>query len=321
MYKQLSLEQRYQIAALKKSGFGINKIAGELYISAATVSRELKRNGLVNDSYDAAFAHRLAQNRKKQKIHYRKFSIAMRQLAEQKLQAKWSPEQIAGRCKLEGTPMVSTETLYRYIWQNKAGGGILYTHLRHRCKNYRKRYGCKSATGCIPGRVSIDHRPAVVDEKSREGDWEIDTIIGANRKGAVLTSVERKTQFSLLAKINSKSYKQVQKTLINMFAPYKDQVLTITSDNGFEFRGHQYIAKKLQADYYFAHPYSSWERGLNEYHNKLIRQYIPKKSSLDDYDYLKILNIQKQLNQRPRKKLNYRTPNEVFLKYTVALTG
>jgi IS30 family transposase len=320
MYKHLNLEQRYQIAAFRKAGFGVNKIAQQLGVSPATISRELRRHALW-DRYEAHFAQRLAVKKKKAKSGKRKFTASMQQFVEQKLRLKWSPEQIVGRCELENKPIVSVERIYQHVWADKEQGGDLYKCLRHGHKKYRKRYGSKHSDHCIPNRVSIDLRPGIVAEKSREGDWEIDTIIGRNQKGAILTSVERKTQFTLITKLNSKSYKQVQKTLINMFAPYKDQVLTITSDNGFEFRGHEYIAKKLQADYYFAHPYSSWERGLNEYQNKLIRQYIPKKSNFDDYDHLQILNIQQQLNQRPRKKLNYRTPNEVFLKYTVALTG
>jgi len=245
----------------------------------------------------------------------------MQKLVEEKLKLKWSPEQIVGRCKLEGKPMVSIERIYQHVWTNKAQGGDLYTYLRHGHRKSRKRYGSRRSARYIKGKVSIDKRPEIVAQKTREGDWEIDTIIGAQGKGVILTSIERKTQFTLITKLQSKNHKHVQKAAINMFAPYKNQVLTITSDNGLEFAGHKRIARKLQAQYYFAHPYSYWERGMNEHLNKLIRQYIPKKSSFNNYDYSYVLNVQKQLNQRPRKKLNFKTPNEVFLKYTVALTS
>ena len=320
MYKQLNLEQRYQIAAYKKAGYGVNQTARLLDVSPATVSRELSRNQLWG-AYVASYAQLLTTKRKTGRVGKRKFTSSMRELVAQKLLLRWSPEQIVGRCKLEGKPMVSVERIYQYIWEDKANGGKLYTYLRHGHKRCRKRYGIKRSGRFITGKVSIEKRPAIVAQKTREGDWEIDTIIGSQQKGAILTSVERKTQFCLMAKLNSKDHLLLQKALINMFAPYKDQVLTITSDNGLEFAGHQYIAKKLKADYYFAHPYSYWERGLNEYQNKLIRQYIPKGSNFNNYTYLQIIDIQKQLNQRPRKKLQFRTPNEVFLKYSVALTG
>lgn len=171
---------------------------------------------------------------------------------------------------MENVSMVSPERIYQFIWADKATGGKCWEHLRHGHKKYRKCYGSKDSRRQIPNKTSIEQRPSVVDEKSRTGDWEIDTIIGKNHQGAIVTAVERKTQFTLLVKLPSKNYEQAQKTIANMFAPYKAEVLTITSDNGMEFYGHQHIAQKLEADYFFAHPYSSWERGLHEYHNKLI---------------------------------------------------
>lgn len=319
MYKHLIREQRYQIAALKKAGFGVNKIGSELGISPSTISRELKRNRLF-DRYNAEFAQKIADKRQREKTYKCKFTPGMQKLVEEKLQRRWSPEQIVGRCKMEHTPMVSVERLYQFIWKDKANGGFFHRYLRHGIKKYGKR-GAKSHLNKIANKVSIDYRPAIVDQKAREGDWEIDTIIGQHHKGAIVTSVERKTQFTLLAKVDSMHGKKVQRAVINMLAPYKSQVLTITSDNGVEFCGHQHIAKRLEADYYFAHPYSSWERGLIEYQNKLIRQYIPKSTDLKKQTYERILHIQKELNQRPRKKLHFKTPNEVFLNFTVALTG
>jgi transposase, IS30 family len=319
MYKHLNLEQRYQIAAYKKSGCSIREIGQTIGVSAATVSRELRRNRM-GGKYDPSFAQRIADNRFKGRSPYRKFSATMQQLVEQKLRLRWSPEQIVGRCKLEGKPIVSIERIYQHVWSNKRQGGDLYTYLRHWRRN-RKKYGSRRSRKFASGKVSISQRPDIVTQKAREGDWEVDTIVGAQGKGVILTSIERKTQFTILAKLESKNHKHVQKVFINAFAPYKDQVLTITSDNGLEFAGHKHIAQRLQADYYFAHPYSYWERGMSEHLNKLVRQYIPARSNFSNYSCQDILAIQKQLNQRPRKKLNFRTPNEVFLKFTVALTS
>ena len=165
----------------------------------------------------------------------------------------------------------------------------------------------------IKNRTSIDSRPRVVDNKERFGDWEIDTIVGKNNKGAILTIVERKSAFVLMVKLNGRNAIDLAKSTVRLLAPYKDKVHTITSDNGKEFAKHQYIAKNLNARFFFAHPYSSWERGLNEYTNKLVRQYIPKKSSFDNIDQHFINDINLKLNMRPRKKLKYDSPMRVYL--------
>ena len=208
--------------------------------------------------------------------------------------------------------MVSHERIYQYIWQDQSNGGELYIHLRNSAKKYKKRYGKKDQRGQIPNRISIDERPEIVDLKERVGDWEADLIIGKNHQGAVLTIVERVTGYSLMAITDGKKAVDVKKKMINTLAPFKELVHTITNDYGKEFAEHQKVAKKLQADVYFAHPYSSWERGLNEYTNKLIRQYLPKSISLRGLNPLVIYGIQEKLNNRPRKKLGYKTPNQVF---------
>jgi IS30 family transposase len=320
MYKHLNQEQRYQIAGLRKAGFSLRSLAKEMRLSPSTISREVKRNSSTR-SYHAARAQSYAQERQEDKPRRKKWTPAMQKIIEERLLLKWSPEQIAGRCQAEQKPMVSHERIYQWIWEDKQQGGKWWKHLRHGHKKYRKRYGKKDHRGQIPHKISIDKRPEIVNQKTRMGDWEIDTIIGKNNQGAILTAVERKTQFTLMAKLPSKSYPEVQKEIINLLAPYKTHLHTITSDNGTEFYGHQHIAQKLGIDYYFAHPYSSWERGLNEYHNKLIRQYIPKKEDFKNYTPHQIIQIQNELNQRPRKKLNYQTPNELFLNYSVALVS
>ena len=221
--------------------------------------------------------------------------------------------------------MVSHERIYQFIYQDKAIGGDLYKNLRTAHKKYHRRYGSgRPVFQTIKNRVFIDQRPEVINGRQRYGDWEIDTIVGKNNKGSIVTLVERKSAFTLMAKLTARNANELARTVVNLMAPYKEKVLSITSDNGSEFSRHQFIAKKLQASFYFAHPYSSWERGLNENTNKLIRQYIPKKSSFIDIDQNYINLITMKLNKRPRKKLNYNSPLWVYLtnfKNTVALAG
>lgn len=209
--------------------------------------------------------------------------------------------------------MVSHETIYQYIYNDKMEGGNLYTHLRTQHRKRKKRSCKKDRRGQISNKVSIHQRPQIVTEKQRFGDWEIDLIEGSAHSGFALTAVERKSAFSLIVKVDNKLPCTIQNKVINALAPYKQLIHTITSDNGKEFANHQTIAKKLQAAYYFADPYSPWQRGLNEYTNKLYRQYLPKKSNLKKYDTQYFVEIQNKLNNRPRKKLNYKTPLQIFI--------
>ena len=325
-YSHLNQGQRHRISALEKAGHSISFIADHLGVNKSTVSRELKRNAKKFGSYNAVCAQEMANERKERFVLNRKFTPSMEKLIQEKLtREQWSPEHIKGYCDKNNIPMISHERIYQFIWQDKATGGDLYTNLRTGHRKQRRRYGSGKATfQTIKNRVFIDQRPEVINGKQRYGDWEIDTIVGKNNKGAIVTLVERKSAFTLMAKLNGKNADELAKTVVNLMAPYKEKVLSITSDNGSEFARYQLIAKKLQADFYFAHPYSSWERGLNENTNKLIRQYIPKKSSFTNYDQDYINLITLKLNKRPRKKLNFKSPLWIYLtnfKNTVALTG
>lgn len=312
-YKQLTFEQRYTIELMLKQNISKACIAITIGRSESTLYRELKRNCTIRRLYRATYAQMCADERKKDGHYKTFFSDRMKAIVIEKLtKEQWSPEQISGRCKVQGIDMVSHERIYQFIWQDKRQGGTLYQHLRHGSKKYRKRYGVNDKRGSIPDRVSIEERPEIVNNKSRIGDWEMDLIVGKNHKGAVLTLVERKTSFSLLAQTDGKKAASIKKQAINILAPYKEQVHTITNDNGKEFAMHKQIGEKLQADIYFCHPYSSWERGLNEYTNKLIRQYLPKKSDLRNLEIEYLNLIIKKLNNRPRKKLDFKTPMEVF---------
>ena len=231
-----------------------------------------------------------------------------------KLKEDWSPEQIAGRMKIDNGLSICHETIYRYIYYNKLRGGRLYKHLRHKNKKYHNRSNAYQRRGIIIDRISIDKRPKIVEKKNRIGDFEIDTVIGRHHVGALVTVVDRKSKFAIIRKVASKQAKEVTKALIDMLQPLKPITKTITSDNGKEFAYHKEVSEALDANFYFAHPYSSWERGLNEHTNGLIRQYLPKKTEFTQVSKEEIITIQDKLNHRPRKILDYRTPYEIFFK-------
>jgi len=313
-YKQLTFEQRYTIELMLKQTISKAIIALTLGRSESTIHRELNRNQTKRGLYRAEYAQMLADERKKEGHFKTSLSEKMKAFIKTKVKdEQWSPEQISGRCKALDIDMVSHERIYQYIWQDKRQGGTLYQHLRHGSKRYRKRYGVNDKRGGIKGRVSIELRPEIVNNRDRVGDWEMDLIVGKGHKGAVLTLVERKTSFSLLAATDGKKAGSIKKQAVNTLAPYKELVHTITNDNGKEFAMHKQIGEKLLADIYFCHPYSSWERGLNEYTNKLIRQYLPKKTNLRNLKNQQLNLITNKLNNRPRKKLGFKTPMEVFL--------
>ncbi len=314
-YTHINSHQRTELATLHRNGYSVSNISKQLKLHRSTIYRELKRNSRVRGSYDAYFANNVSEIRKERFAKNRKFTSQMMSLIKEKLEKQqWSPEQINGYCNKNNIPMVSHERIYQYIYQDKESGGNLFEHLRTGKKKYKKRYGKhKERKVIIKNKISIDERSEVINNKERYGDWEIDTIIGKNHKGAIVTIVERKSSFILIRKLKGKNAEELAKQTIRLMMPYKDLVHSITSDNGTEFANHEYIAQKLNAQFYFAHPYSSWERGLSEYSNKLIRQYVPKKSNFDHFstDYLNEVNI--KLNNRPRKLLNFNSPLMVFI--------
>ncbi|MCF6333767.1 MAG: IS30 family transposase, partial [Draconibacterium sp.] len=277
--------------------------------------RERKRTQTKTGKYNAAFAQELSEKQKERFSHNRSFTLTIEKFIIEKVsREQWSIEQIWGYCKENNIDMVSHESIYKFVYQDKNKGGVLYKNLRVASKKYRKRYGSGKGKRCIiKDKVSIDERPEWINNKQRVGDWEIDTIVGKDNKGAIVTIAERATAFVLIAMLNGKNAQELAEAVVKLMMPFKDLVLSITSDNGTEFAMHKYISKKLGALFYFAHPYSSCERGLNEYTNRLIRQYIPKKTDFKNIDRLYISKITMKLNRRHRKKLNYNTPGKVFL--------
>jgi len=313
--KQLTQKERYHIWASLKSGMKQKEIAESIGVHPSTICREIQRNrDDVTDEYHYAFAQTKSQRRQKAKSKYSVLTSKVKTYIKTKLKEDWSPEQIAGRMRLDIGFVICHETIYRYIYYNKSRGGKLYRHLRHKNKKYHSRSNHYQRRGIIIDRVSIDKRPKVVEKKNRIGDFEIDTVIGRHHIGALVTVVDRKSKFTLIKKVESKKAEEVTKALVTMLTPLKPITKTITSDNGKEFAYHKEVSEALDTSFYFAHPYSSWERGLNKHTNGLIRQYLPKKTDFTQISKEEIITIQDKLNHRPRKVLNYRTPYEVFFK-------
>lgn len=293
-----------------------SEIAKEIKVHRTTVWREVKRNSTPY-RYNPSRAIRVTRERHQQKKK-RGIDSGTWAKVEKLLGLEWSPEQISERLKLEGCGRVSHETIYLHIYRDKQDGGVLYTYLRRRHK-YRKRIHKYCKRFGWDTRRPIGERPAIVETRSRLGDWEADTIIGRGRKGGIMSLVERRSRYCLLQKVRTKSPETVAEAVCQQLMPLKDMVFTITSDNGFEFRHHQKIALDLNADFFFADPYSSWQRGTNENTNGLVRQYFPKKTPFDSVSDAHIQTVTDRLNNRPRKVLGFKTPNEVFFNQPVAL--
>ena len=310
-YAQLTEHKRYQIYILKKAEHNQACIAKMVGVSASTISREIKRN-TGQRGYRPHQAQRKAVQRRQSARKYIKMTPQLKRAINAKLRQEWSPEQITGWLNDSHTASVSHQRIYDHILEDRRCGGTLYKSLRQASKRRRKRYGYRDCRGQIKDRISIEERPPVVDDKSRFGDWEIDTIIGKNHRGVLISVVERRSRYTLIVKAKSKQADEVSAKTIDLLAPVQALVHTITADNGKEFAWHKQISNALDADVYFAHPYHAWERGLNENTNGLIRQYFPKGSPLEHLTQKQIQRVQDRLNHRPRKCLQFKTPNFIF---------
>lgn len=254
-YHHLTYEKRCQIYALRKSGETQSAIAKQLGVHPSTISRELAKN-TGKKGYRCKQAQEKAVERRRSASRApKKMNEKMIKLINEKLAMQWSPVQISGwiKCRKKGTS-ISHETIYQYIWENKRKGGSLYKELRRRGKKYNKRSSSKAGRGCIPNRVDIEKRPAIVETKLRLGDWELDTIIGACHEGAIVSIVDRASKYTKLLKVSGKTSEEVTNAIIKMLSPVKQFVHTLTSDNGKEFAGHEEVSTALNASFYFAKP-------------------------------------------------------------------
>lgn len=311
-YHHLTYAQRSQIAILKDRGDSANKIAKALKVHHTTITREIGRNS-ENSTYQQEKAQAKSEFRRSSSSRAKKkMQPDVIAKIKQKLELQWSPVQISGFLKKRSIARISHETIYKYVWEDKQQGGFLYRHLRHQGKKYNKRGHKLAGRGCIIARVDIDQRPKIVEEKSRLGDWELDTIIGARGEDVLVSMVERASKLTRLVKVNRKTADSVSKALIQALEPMKAFVQTLTADNGVEFAYHQKVSRRLDAGFYFAKPYHSWERGLNEHTNGLIRQYFPKKTNFANVSDEDIKRVEILLNNRPRKILDFENPLERF---------
>jgi IS30 family transposase len=317
-YKQLTSVQRYQISALKRMGHRRTEIAKEVEVHKSTIGRELRRN-TGERGYRPKQADEKACERRANAAHKKRISAETWEVVEEKLRQDWSPEQVSGWLGKRQEIRISHEWIYQHVLADLRADGDLYTHLRQHGKR-RKRYGKYDRRGKLPNRVSIEERPQVVDQRERLGDWEIDTLVGKGQRGALVSLVDRKSRYTLLQPVTQRLADLVADATISVLRPFADFVHTITGDNGKEFAEHVRIAEALKANFYFAHPYSAWERGTNENTNGLVRQYFPKKTDFSKVALSETKVAVDRLNQRPRKCLDFKTPFEVFFDQSVALT-
>jgi IS30 family transposase len=316
MMKHLTQEERYKISTLLELGIEKKEIAIRLGRNRTTIYRELKRNSdQRNGNYEANLAQRKSDKRHKEKNKHIVFTEEMKGYVTNKIRTDLSPEQIKGEAVKLNLPCISHERIYQFVWLDKKQDGKLYLHLRNQGRKYQKRADKQAGRGCISNRIDIDQRPDIVDQKKRIGDLEIDLIIGKDHKGALLTINDRATGMLKMGYIESKSAYQVEVKTEELLDVWRPFLKTITSDNGKEFANHENISEELNIDFFFAKPYQSWQRGANENLNGLVRQYFRKGTSFANITKEAVKEVEKKLNNRPRKRYGFKTPNEVQAEY------
>lgn len=315
-YKHLSNEERFFIHTSLREGRTQVDIARALDRSASTISREIRRSmwpRSIMYCYEWAVYFKRWRMKFKQNKRIKKITEEIGRLIEELIRNYLSPEQVSAYLQEHFSLSISHETIYQYIYASSERKTALKPFLRMGRKTRRKRYGSGARASLIPNRVPIEQRPAIVEQKGRLGDWECDTVIGKDRKAVLVTLVDRKSLFTLSSKVARKTARNVSNAIIRLLKPYRDRVHTLTFDNGVEFIEHERIAKALDAQTFFANPYCSWERGINENTNGLLRQFFPKGTDFREVSYQAVYDAVELLNKRPRKTRNYRSPNELFL--------
>lgn len=318
-YRQLNGEERSALAALRRLGLNKAEIARQLGRHRSTVGRELVRNAAPHDGwYRCERAHQRAHARRYRSRRNSQFGLEEWARVEDLLKGKWSPEQVSGSLARSGELAISHETIYRHVWRDLKAGGTLHTHLRCARKQCRKRYGGHDSRGRLAGKRMIGERPAVVEGRKRIGDWEIDTVMGESlgeSSDCILTLVERQSGYVLIGKLKARTAAEANRALLELMARHPGRVKTITSDNGTEFHWYGQVEAVHPVKFYFATPHHSWERGTNENTNGLIRQYLPKGRTMKGITQNKCDKIAEELNTRPRKRHEYKTPNQCFLRH------
>ena len=321
-YYHLGNEERFYIWQAQREGKTQQAIANALGRHPSTICRELKRNTYAQCHFYTYYWAREIVKYRKRYAHQqksRKLTDELAAIITHLLRQYLSPEQVSGYLKKHLNISLSHETIYRFIYQDATRNAHLKPFLRQGGRHRRKRYGSGARASCIPNRLSITARPKEVEKKARLGDWECDTVIGKDRKSALVTVVDRASLYTLCSRVLSRSARVVSQAIIRLLRPFKDRVKTLTFDNGSEFVKHETIAHALAAQTYFAHPYSSWERGVNENTNGLLRQFFPKPTDFRTVSWHQVKEAVNSLNNRPRKTRGYRTPNQLFNKQFVPL--
>jgi IS30 family transposase len=310
-YSRVTYDDRIKIHCLLQQGKKQSEIAKIIGKDKSTVSREIRRNK-GGRGYRSGQAHGLALARQSDKCHPSKMDEKMIFLIKEKLGKKWSPEQISGRLKFEGKRSVCSETIYKFIYQDKTKGGELWKNLRRSHRTRRPRFPSENRRGTIKDARSISERPGKVDRRKRKGDWERDTMLGKDRKCSILALVDRKSRFNKFVKLDRRQAPKITAATVKALRGLP--VKTITNDRGQEFSDHKSCSKKLNVQIYFCDPYSSYQRGTNENRIGILRQYFPKKMDLSKVTHQAIKKIEFEINNRPMKCLDWRTPYEVMMK-------
>ena len=316
LYHQITFEERYTVGLLRQQGLSRAAIARLLGRHRCTIGREVRRNGTPRDGcYRPQLAEWYARGRRSRSRRNQRFTAADWVRIQALVREDWSPEQVAGRLRLERALAISHETIYRYIWADKRAGGTLYQHLRGARKQRRKRYGRYDSRGRLAGKRPITARPAAVETRRELGHWEADTMLGASQAGpCVLSLVERKTGYLVLGQLRQRTSADVNARARQLITAQPHRVQTITVDNGTEFHEYRALERATATRFYFATPHHAWERGTNENTNGLVRQYLPKRQSMAHLTQHDCSQIATKLNRRPRKRLGYRTPEECYVR-------
>jgi len=314
LYRQITFEERYTVGLLRQQGLAPAAIARTLGRHRSTIGREVRRNRAHSDgTYRPQLADWYARSRRSRSRRNRQFTDAEWIRIRALLREDWSPEQVAGWLRRHRELAISHETIYRYVWADQRAGGTLYQHLRGARKQRRKRYGRYDSRGRLAGKRMITERPPIVETRQELGHWEADTMLGASQAGpCVLSLVERKTGYLLLGQLRQRVSAAVNQRARQLISTRSHSVRTITVDNGTEFHEYAKLERTTGTRFYFATPHHAWERGTNENTNGLIRQYLPKRQSMAPLTQHDCNRIAAKLNRRPRKRLNYRTPEECY---------
>lgn len=310
-YTQITSDERYMISTYHLQGWSDPDIALKLRRHRSTIGREIKRNKCCDGAYRPSKADRRTRARRSESRKHWYFQDSQLQIVASLLRLDWSPEQVSGWLRVNRIFLISHTTIYRYVWYDRYFGGQLHTHLRQAGKK-RKRYRADDSRGVLPGKRHISQRPLSADSRSRFGHWEIDTVAGANDRHCIVTLVERRSRFIRIGKLSARTTAKLNRRVISIINSEPRTVRSITADNGTEFHAYKLIEAQTHSLFFFANPYHSYERGLNENSNGLVRQYLPKGHSMANLSQPQCDAIAQKLNRRPRKSLAFKTPEQCY---------